>query len=301
MRHMEMALSQIRKHHSAVCQECFQALRITELLWFDLLILDYFLGAARLTHIASYVDACVQTKTNFITDHVRSVHNQIAWSLAGMTHGDPDRFDPLKQTSDIITLLSEQQPEVAASTAYPVPVVVLKITIPEEEQPEVRLSPDFTGLLRAHFHANQFQAVFGSLVHRLRVVTRLRKQVAKLRLANTDTHGLQLNDFEAGAVWRSPFLRGARDNCRLVKAVMAAAERTAMQRGADRMPAASRAPGREVPEGHRGHRRIRKALGGGRGGAAAGGRGSDEGAATVCRSSLVACALFSSQRNNYGD
>jgi hypothetical protein len=88
------------------------ALRVTELLGFDLMFLEVLLGSCSESELVNFVDACVRPgfnlasgdprETDALGEHIRFLQSQIQSSLATLSKCDPGRLDLSRRPPDLI-------------------------------------------------------------------------------------------------------------------------------------------------------------------------------------------------------
>jgi hypothetical protein len=237
---LEIAIDQNRKQGAAICRECFNALRVTEVLAFDLLIVDYFLGNATSAQISAYVESCVRPQFSLMpgdpreieafAEHIRSVQLQIQASIANLPRSDSKKIDPLKRNSELITFLNEQkqrcESDQKGEEKAQRPPVEIHIDLPGEDPPDdTRVDAEFADWLKRQLRPGadavdletaEFRALFGTVVHRLQAVSALRSELSSLRSSQISTRNLQYTDCSPETIYRSPFFRAAQNNCRFL-------------------------------------------------------------------------------------
>lgn len=244
-RHLELSIDRNRKRGLAIYDKCFDAIRAMEVLAFDLLVIEYFLDNVPASAVYAFVDSCAGSQLTIsagdhksvetCAKHVREVQSHIQTSLAALATADARRLDPPKSTGDLLSYLRTQnqkkEHELQSSRDSATTVACGAVTVdleipPESSKPAPRgLTPEFEEWIEAAMKPGaravsvdtaEMRALFGSVVHRMHELRKLKATVCAEKAKTQSTQDMTFSDCDPEDVSASPFLRMAQNSVKFM-------------------------------------------------------------------------------------
>ena len=247
-KHLEIQIEQNRKRGAMICQECFNAMRSTEVLAFDFLFAEFLLGNIPISYIYSFVDSCIKPNFNIVSgdpreidaaaDHVRTVQNHIQSSISSIIKSDPKKVEMAKRANDLVQFLNEKkqnleneikrsEDDTKNQRSNQTQQTVITINFDDENMAKDigNIDPDFEnwllnnlkpGAVSIDEKTSENRTLFGTCVHRIQAINELKEQIAKLKSSTLSVKNLQYIDCDPSTIYSSPFFRAVQENCKFL-------------------------------------------------------------------------------------
>ena len=241
-KHLETMIDQNRQRGQTICRECFSSICATEILAFDLLILEYLTGSSPAAPILEFVEKCIGQRFSIaLADpsdvdacaaHIKGLHDQIQRSLDAIAAKTGEIA--AKSATEIVEFMKAQSEKIGAEKAVSAPSeqsnVTVNVEIPTRGGTggDTATGKEFMEWIRTALKPGakcvddataELRALFGTVVHRLLKVNHLREQLASLRAATVSTQNITFEDCDPEVVYSSPFYRAMENSCKCLMAV----------------------------------------------------------------------------------
>ena len=239
-KHLETMIDQNRQRGQTICRECFSSICATEILAFDLLVLEYLTGSSPSAPILEFVEKCIGQRFTIASAdpsdvdacaaHIKALHDQIHRSLDALGSGEIAQ----KSATEIVDFMKSQSEKIAAEKTETAPSeqsnVTVNVEIPTRGNTggDTATGKEFLEWIRTALKPGakcvddataELRALFGTVVHRLLKVNHLREQLASLRAATVSTQNITFEDCDPEVVYSSPFYRAMENSCKCLMAV----------------------------------------------------------------------------------
>lgn len=236
-KHIEKQIDQNRKRGKEICNECFKAMRATEVLAFDFLYTEYLLGTASLAQVSNFVDTCTRPSFNLISgdprhidsiaDHIRSVQTQIQTSISKIIKSNPKKGEIPKESADFLQSLKDRKDELQKSIdESKAPKTqqnstIINVSFNDAEPSKTEIDPDFEkwifnelkpGVAIADKKTAETRSLFGSCMHRIQEIQKLKDSISSLKVTSNSTHNMSYEDCDPNSIYKSPFFRNIETN-----------------------------------------------------------------------------------------
>ena len=241
-KHLEKQIEQNRKRGTAICQECFNAMRATEVLAFDFLFTEYLIGTAKSSQVYTFVDSCIRPSFSVISgdprdiddaaEHIRSVQSQIQSSLSTILRYDPKKVEIAKHAPEFLQFLQERkqslenelqnyEEEVKNQKPQQNPTIISVVFNDSNRQNKNETDSEFEkwilnelkpGVVLVDPQIAETRALFGSCIHRMHSIQKLKDQIAQLKSTSSSTQNLKYIDCDPKTIYNSPFFVAVQEN-----------------------------------------------------------------------------------------
>lgn len=251
-KHLEIQIEQNRKRGRSICQECFNAMRATEVLAFDFLFTEYLIGTASSSQVYTFVDSCIRPPFNIISgdprdidaaaDHIRTVQTQIQSSVSTILRSDPKKVEIAKRATEFLQFLRDKKQSLEnelqnyeEETKNPkpqqnptvIPVVFNDFNRSNKNDADYdfekwilnELKP---GVALVDTQTAEIRALFGTCIHRLHAIQELKDQIAQLKSTSSSTQNLKYIDCDPKTIYESPFFVAIKENCAFLGTALSA-------------------------------------------------------------------------------
>lgn len=242
-KHLEIQIEQNRKRGIAICQECFNAMRATEVLGFDFLFTEYLIGTAERKQVCTFVDSCIRPSFNMISgdprhiddaaDHIRTVQTQIQKSVDRILGYDPKGVEISKRAPEFLQFLQERkqsldndlqsyEEEIKNQKSQQNTTVIPVVFNDTSRSTKNDTDTDFEkwvlnelkpGVVLVDSQIAETRALFGSCIHRIQAIQELKDQIAQLKSTSSSTQNLRYIDCDPETIYNSPFFVAVQENC----------------------------------------------------------------------------------------